>query len=236
MDYEEVVKQRSEYLERKAERFKTFSEHAEQRAEDHFKKSDDAVSGIPMGQPILVGHHSQRRHEKALERSHNHAFKGLDELKKSENWNDRSERAEKLLERMNNDPHYAYNKIEEAQKDIRLWDKRLYECDISIKLINQNKTDSFYCFFKTIESANTEKERAEKMLKDAHEKETYWKNKLNELGGVFDISTLKKGDMVKTPWGNAEVLRVNKKSVTIKNDFWSHGMALPPTKILGKVI
>jgi hypothetical protein len=30
-----------------------------------------AVDGIPFGQPVLVGHHSQRRHEKALDKSWN---------------------------------------------------------------------------------------------------------------------------------------------------------------------
>lgn len=31
--------------------------------------SEDAVAGIPFGQPVLVGHHSQRRHERAIRRS-----------------------------------------------------------------------------------------------------------------------------------------------------------------------
>ncbi len=29
----------------------------------------EEVSGIPMGQPVLVGHHSQRRHENAIEKA-----------------------------------------------------------------------------------------------------------------------------------------------------------------------
>ncbi|MCH9682007.1 MAG: DUF3560 domain-containing protein [Deltaproteobacteria bacterium] len=53
---------RAEMLDARADALaaKTIAEH---------DKSRDIVSGIPMGQPILVGHHSQRRHERAIERS-----------------------------------------------------------------------------------------------------------------------------------------------------------------------
>lgn len=43
-----------------------------------FKRSDDAVAGIPPGQPILVGHHSERGHRAALKRCHNAMRKGID--------------------------------------------------------------------------------------------------------------------------------------------------------------
>lgn len=33
------------------------------------QRSREATAGIPMGQPVLKGHHSQRKHEKALERA-----------------------------------------------------------------------------------------------------------------------------------------------------------------------
>ena len=47
-------------------------------AQAAFKRSDDAVAGIPFGQPILVGHHSEGRHRNALKRCHNAMRKGVD--------------------------------------------------------------------------------------------------------------------------------------------------------------
>lgn len=41
-------------------------------------------SGIPMGQPILVGHHSEKRHRKHLERIERAVRAGMDALKKAE--------------------------------------------------------------------------------------------------------------------------------------------------------
>ena len=64
--YEEKQAARKARLEAAADR-------AEERANDHFDRSDmsESRTGIPLGQPILVGHHSERRHRKAIERAHN---------------------------------------------------------------------------------------------------------------------------------------------------------------------
>eukprot|EP00919_Chromeraceae_sp_WS-2016_P081903 GHVR01193353.1.p1 GENE.GHVR01193353.1~~GHVR01193353.1.p1 ORF type:complete len:313 (+),score=31.88 GHVR01193353.1:88-1026(+) len=55
-------------------RLEAAADKAETRAEDHRKASDRITEHIPLGQPILVGHHSERSHRNALERSHKHMF------------------------------------------------------------------------------------------------------------------------------------------------------------------
>jgi hypothetical protein len=62
--YEEKQERRRERLEMRAARLKAESNAA-------YKRSGDAVAGIPFGQPILVGHHSEKRHRRAIERSRN---------------------------------------------------------------------------------------------------------------------------------------------------------------------
>ena len=49
------------------------------------------VTGIPFGQPILVGHHSERAHRKVLERADNAMRKGIEESKKADNYRARAE-------------------------------------------------------------------------------------------------------------------------------------------------
>lgn len=59
------------YAERKAARIERLRARAEdKRAEAGaaYAAADRIASGIPMGQPILVGHHSERRHRRDLDR------------------------------------------------------------------------------------------------------------------------------------------------------------------------
>lgn len=53
---------------RKAETIRARSEKKLAQAEELFDKEHKIMDMIPLGQPILCGHHSQRRHERDLER------------------------------------------------------------------------------------------------------------------------------------------------------------------------
>jgi uncharacterized protein DUF3560 len=56
--------------------------------------SGERNTGIPLGQPILVGHHSERRHRKALERIDNKIRKGFEASAEAERLEQRIEAAE----------------------------------------------------------------------------------------------------------------------------------------------
>lgn len=75
-----------EKQERRRERLLRRSENEKQEAERRFKASDDIVSAIPFGQPILIGHHSEKGHRARLKRSHNHMDKGCEALAKSKDY------------------------------------------------------------------------------------------------------------------------------------------------------
>ena len=49
------------------ERAESRAAHLHAKANEQFAHSGDSVKHIPFGQPILVGHHSERRHRKAIE-------------------------------------------------------------------------------------------------------------------------------------------------------------------------
>ncbi len=76
---------------RRAERRREWAEKAEERSTQYFQRSEDAVAGIVPGQPILVGHHSEKRHRAALERSWNAMDKSVAESKKAEAHNEKAE-------------------------------------------------------------------------------------------------------------------------------------------------
>ena len=53
---------------RRAERLREWSAGNEVKSEQRGAAADEIMSHIPLGQPILVGHHSERRHRKDLAR------------------------------------------------------------------------------------------------------------------------------------------------------------------------
>jgi len=75
--YEERQERRRERLERAAER-------ARLRSDAAYEASNKAIEHIPFGQPILVGHHSERAHRNAIEKSHRAMDRFVAEAKKAE--------------------------------------------------------------------------------------------------------------------------------------------------------
>jgi uncharacterized protein DUF3560 len=59
----------AERQEAKRERLEDRADKAASRAQQHQKTADSILSVIPMGQPILVGHHSEKRHRRDLARA-----------------------------------------------------------------------------------------------------------------------------------------------------------------------
>lgn len=74
--------------EAKRERYEERAERARHRATAAFDRADlsEEKSDIPFGQPILVGHHSERRHRRALERADNAMRRGIEETEKANHY------------------------------------------------------------------------------------------------------------------------------------------------------
>jgi hypothetical protein len=83
-NYEEKQAARKERLLERAEK-------AEQRAADADRQAKARADHIPMGQPILVGHHSERRHRRDLERIQRGHEKAHEERTKAEELRRRAE-------------------------------------------------------------------------------------------------------------------------------------------------
>lgn len=79
----------------RAERMDSRAEKRSAEAERRLEASDlrEEKSGIPFGQPILVGHHSERRHRRALEKAHANLGKGVEAQRDAERASEAAERA-----------------------------------------------------------------------------------------------------------------------------------------------
>jgi hypothetical protein len=91
---------RRERLERRAELRRKWAESRQNKAEMEWNKSDlsESVSGIPLGQPILAGHHSEGRHRRAIERAHRAMERAFENKKMAENHISRAAGLESMLD------------------------------------------------------------------------------------------------------------------------------------------
>jgi hypothetical protein len=76
-EYEERQTKRKERLEAKAE-------EAETESTRQWEHSREITDHIPLGQPILIGHHSEKRHRRDLERSDSAMRRSVEATKKAE--------------------------------------------------------------------------------------------------------------------------------------------------------
>ena len=84
----------------RAQKYEEWADKAQQRSDDAFQRSENAVAGIPFGQPILVGHHSESRHRNALKRSDQAMRKSVEEQDKAKSHEHKAEYWERLAEKI----------------------------------------------------------------------------------------------------------------------------------------
>ncbi len=88
----------SEYESRREQRVERLRERAQKKraeARAHAARSGDIAGRIPMGQPILVGHHSERRARRDQQKIHNAERKRFEALQEAEELQRRADRAER---------------------------------------------------------------------------------------------------------------------------------------------
>ena len=73
-----------EYAKQKAERYQAWAAAAEKRSNDAYEASHEGRDFLALGEPIKVGHHSEKRHRALIERNWNRMGKSVEESKKAE--------------------------------------------------------------------------------------------------------------------------------------------------------
>jgi hypothetical protein len=196
LSFADQVEARSERKIEKAERYDGYSENAEDRATASSQAAHEIGRYIPMGQPILVGHHSEKRHRRDLNRIDSNMRKSIEETKKAEYFSDKSTNLERDAKRIIEDRSYIMNRIEEEEAYLRRLQK--HSASYSDYTARVNETQ---------------------------EKIDHWKSRitlveiqLREAGKrVATAENIKTGFWVKYLSQWFEVIRVSKKSVTVCN-------------------
>jgi hypothetical protein len=79
---------------------------------------------IPMGQPILVGHHSEGRHRRDLERIHSRTRKSIEAHDNAQHAEGRAQSAEARARQLG-DPRAAARRLERSQAELRSVERKL---------------------------------------------------------------------------------------------------------------
>lgn len=85
---------RKEKQEAKAERYRALARNSRQKADDACRLSNAAVENIPFGQPIHVGHHSEKAHRRAIEKSRQQMGKCVEYSNRAEYYEAKARSAE----------------------------------------------------------------------------------------------------------------------------------------------
>lgn len=211
----------------KAARVADRAEGLADAADRHVGKADGAetayrriADGIPLGQPILVGHHSEGRHRRDIARMRALDEKRFTEVRAARELTQKAEAAAGYRGRRENLPT-TLRRLERLRTDQRDVARRI---DGTSASVSGPATGDYLA-------------RMEQRAAELVEAIAYWEahvEALKEAGAkVWGPADFTKGDHVKCGGQWFEVLRVNKKSLTVPTGY-SWTQTLPYDKVTGR--
>lgn len=126
----------------KAERLETLAAKRYAQAEAQFARADlsESASGIPFGQPILVGHHSERKHRKAIDRASRALAAAVKSEQTANYWLYRATGVE-CFANMKNDPRTRQNRIKTLLAELRDLQRAINTANSNLQIWEKVTTD-----------------------------------------------------------------------------------------------
>ncbi len=75
----------------KAEKYNTWAASAEKKSDQYYEASNEGKEFLSLGEPIKIGHHSERRHRALIERNWNRMGKSVEMSKKAKSHESKAE-------------------------------------------------------------------------------------------------------------------------------------------------
>ncbi|MEU3092904.1 DUF3560 domain-containing protein [Streptomyces massasporeus] len=208
MSFAEREAARVDAAEQRADRFTDRAGRAAASSQSARDASDRIGERFWMGQPILVGHHSERRARRDQERMHNAMRKSIAEGERAGYWASRAAAAD-AYERYRKNPGRTLRRIEKLEAERR---GVLRERD---GVDDKGRTADAW----RREPSEARREELTRRLAEYDEELTYWAETIKkaERRGfkVWGRADFIKGDFVRWRGSWYEVTRVNAKTVTV---------------------
>jgi hypothetical protein len=194
--FEEAEAERLERAQDRAERYSGRAGRAAAQSDARYRAAMGALDGIEPGQPILVGHHSERRHRRAIARSDNNMRASIEEQGKAEHYAHRAEAAAQYEQRRY-DPNRTRRRLDKLRADLRQQERYLDQA----------------------KAAGRKGGRHERLIADLREEIAAWEQVVEKArqDGVklWEAEDFAPGDFAMYDGTWYQVQRVNKKTLSI---------------------
>lgn len=128
---------------KKADRINGYAANAESRSEAYYKASQECRDFLVLGEPIKIGHHSERRHRKLIERNWERMGKSVAEAEKAKEYQRRAEywaeRANKIDLSMPDSLEYFEEELRKAKEKHQFYKDNPDKREHSYSLTYANK-------------------------------------------------------------------------------------------------
>jgi len=213
--FAEAEAERVERAEARAERYAEHADNAANRSESRYRAGHQMLDAIPMGQPILVGHHSEQRDRAYRGRAVNHLETSFREADKATYWSGRAQAAGSYQDRRNN-IGTTLRRIEKLEAEERFWANTL--------TTGHNSSGWTTSTPESVAEIN-------RRLAKVREELEHWRATITaaEQSGIkiWSKEDFQKGDYARIGRHWYEVQRVNAKSLTVP-------YVLPPVPVMRK--
>lgn len=164
-----------------------------------YQRAHDLVANIPFGQPILVGHHSEKAHRNTIAKSHRAMDKSVEAMREAEAVTERLAGSIRQAKHRESDPA-TIRRIERMETELRKLDRNL-RCTANERWAAQMR------------------ERRTVLIDDI----AYWNRHLDELKAAgfhqWSATDFSAGDLVKTRFGWRRIVRVNAKTLSVETAY-----------------
>ncbi|MEC3995186.1 ParB/RepB/Spo0J family partition protein [Actinacidiphila sp. DG2A-62] len=195
--FAEAEAAREERAEDRVERFSERAGRAVASADARREKADQISKRFEFGQPILVGHHSERRARRDAERIDTNMRKSFEERDRAAYWADRT-RASENYAKHRNDPHRTLRRLERLRADLRAQERHHAEA---------------------VEKGWSSVDRHARLILDLTEEIAHWEQIVEKAKAegvkIWGPDDFAPGDYVRYSGSWYQVARVNPKTLSI---------------------
>ena len=112
-----------EWAQRRADKLRGYAGTAEKKGDHYYKASNKDRDFLSLGEPIKIGHHSERRHRKIIEQAHDNTRKWIEQEDKAKAYQERAAywdgKADTINLSMPESIDYYQHKLEEEKEKHR---------------------------------------------------------------------------------------------------------------------
>ena len=179
----------------------------EQESKERHEQFRKELESIPFGQPILVGHYSEKSHRAHLKRLDKQMEMSMREHNIAKSFAERQNRM--MFKAKGESAGLIYRRIEKLEAEKRKWLREIKLLEFAEKYPEKAQKLGIRPGYPS--------ETARKWLTHTQERLAIEREAYKQTGGIpMETMNVKSSDVVATSFGMAKVLRVNPKTVTVE--------------------